>query len=238
MTTPSGNSGSRDGGVDPASVSVVIATYRRPDVLRTCLEHIMEQSTPPGEVLVVDASPDEKSEASSPVPSYVMHATTKAWARFHDRARSASPRPKATSSPSSTTMLSPTRTGWSSWPIAMRLAWAASAARHATTSREKTPKALARSVASSRTETSPGSLRLTPEKSSTSTTSSAATCRFGASPSRSAVASLPGPRGCRRYVRTSSSRSGSETLVGGWSSIPVPGCVTSGHPKREDGDST
>ena len=63
MTTPSGNSGSGDEGVDPASVSVVIATYRRPDVLRTCLEHIMEQSTAPGEVLVVDASPDEESEA-------------------------------------------------------------------------------------------------------------------------------------------------------------------------------
>jgi len=50
------------GAVAPSDVSVVVATYRRPDVLRTCLKHIESQTTRPREVLVVDASPDRLSE--------------------------------------------------------------------------------------------------------------------------------------------------------------------------------
>ncbi|MBO0980976.1 glycosyltransferase family 2 protein [Microbacterium sp. SD291] len=38
---------------------VVIATYRRPDHVRTCLEHIRRQTTTPSRVIVVDASPDD-----------------------------------------------------------------------------------------------------------------------------------------------------------------------------------
>jgi len=42
----------------PPTVSVVIATYKRPDHVRTCLEHVARQTTQPKEVLVVDSSPD------------------------------------------------------------------------------------------------------------------------------------------------------------------------------------
>ena len=38
---------------------VVVATYRRPDHVRTCLEHIRQQTVAPERVVVVDASPDE-----------------------------------------------------------------------------------------------------------------------------------------------------------------------------------
>ncbi|GAA2899727.1 glycosyltransferase family 2 protein [Microbacterium esteraromaticum] len=38
---------------------VVIATYRRPDHVRTCLQHIRLQTVEPERVVVVDASPDD-----------------------------------------------------------------------------------------------------------------------------------------------------------------------------------
>ncbi len=37
---------------------VVVATYRRPDHVRTCLEHIRAQTIPPTRIVVVDASPE------------------------------------------------------------------------------------------------------------------------------------------------------------------------------------
>ncbi len=46
---------------DHLSISVIIATIARPDVLRTCLEHVMTQDHPPEEVIVVDASADVRS---------------------------------------------------------------------------------------------------------------------------------------------------------------------------------
>lgn len=42
-------------------VSVVIITYARPDYVRTCLEHLAALQTKPREVLVVDASPDDRT---------------------------------------------------------------------------------------------------------------------------------------------------------------------------------
>lgn len=39
-------------------VLVVIATYRRPEYVRTCLEHVMRQTRGADRVVVVDASPD------------------------------------------------------------------------------------------------------------------------------------------------------------------------------------
>lgn len=38
---------------------VVVATYRRPDHVRTCLEHVMRQTVAPQRIVVVDASPDD-----------------------------------------------------------------------------------------------------------------------------------------------------------------------------------
>ena len=38
---------------------VIVATYRRPDYLRTCLQHLHSQTTVPARIVVVDASPDE-----------------------------------------------------------------------------------------------------------------------------------------------------------------------------------
>ena len=37
---------------------VVIATYRRPEYVRECLEHLQRQNVPPVRIIVVDASPD------------------------------------------------------------------------------------------------------------------------------------------------------------------------------------
>lgn len=48
-----------DDHAQPSDVSVVIATFCRPDVLRTCLEHLQRQTESPREIVVVDASPDE-----------------------------------------------------------------------------------------------------------------------------------------------------------------------------------
>ena len=41
------------------SVAVVVATYRRPAVVERCLEALEGLTTPPDELVVVDASPDE-----------------------------------------------------------------------------------------------------------------------------------------------------------------------------------
>jgi GT2 family glycosyltransferase len=47
----------------PSDVTVAICTYRRADVLRTCLEHVAALDSKPFEVIVVDASPDLESKA-------------------------------------------------------------------------------------------------------------------------------------------------------------------------------
>lgn len=43
------------------TASVVIATYRRPDHVRECLEHLRRQSVMPERIIVVDASPDTRT---------------------------------------------------------------------------------------------------------------------------------------------------------------------------------
>ncbi|UNK70147.1 glycosyltransferase family 2 protein [Microbacterium sp. H1-D42] len=45
------------------SAVVVVATYRRPDHVRKCLEHIAGQATRAARVVVVDASPDDLTRA-------------------------------------------------------------------------------------------------------------------------------------------------------------------------------
>ena len=44
------------------SAAVVVITYRRPDYVRTCLQHLEQQSLEPHEILVVDSSPDHDTE--------------------------------------------------------------------------------------------------------------------------------------------------------------------------------
>lgn len=41
------------------SAVVVVATYRRPEHVRTCLEHLQKQTVAPRRIVVVDASPDQ-----------------------------------------------------------------------------------------------------------------------------------------------------------------------------------
>ena len=41
------------------SAAVIVATYRRPAHVRTCLEHLQRQTTKPRRIVVVDASPDD-----------------------------------------------------------------------------------------------------------------------------------------------------------------------------------
>ena len=43
------------------TASVVVATYGRPDHVRTCLQHLEAQTLQPLEILVVDASPDDRT---------------------------------------------------------------------------------------------------------------------------------------------------------------------------------
>jgi GT2 family glycosyltransferase len=45
----------------PHAVSVIIPTYRRPDVLPSCLDGLERQTHPPHEVIVVDQSPDART---------------------------------------------------------------------------------------------------------------------------------------------------------------------------------
>ena len=47
--------------VPPRTASVVIATYNRPDYVRTCLEHLAVQTLRPTETVVVDATPDRRT---------------------------------------------------------------------------------------------------------------------------------------------------------------------------------
>ena len=42
---------------------MVIATYRRPEYVRTCLEHLQRQTVAPARIIVVDASPDTQTES-------------------------------------------------------------------------------------------------------------------------------------------------------------------------------
>lgn len=42
---------------------VVVATYRRPEHVRTCLRHLGAQTLPPSRIVVVDSSPDELTAA-------------------------------------------------------------------------------------------------------------------------------------------------------------------------------
>ena len=43
------------------SVSVVVVTLQRPEVLRICLQHLVSQTVPAWELVVVDASPDQET---------------------------------------------------------------------------------------------------------------------------------------------------------------------------------
>ena len=45
------------------TASVVVATYRRPDYVRTCLERLEAQTVSPQRTIVVDASPDHETRA-------------------------------------------------------------------------------------------------------------------------------------------------------------------------------
>lgn len=45
------------------SAVVVVATYRRPDYVRTCLDHLRAQTVAPKRIVVVDASPDDETRA-------------------------------------------------------------------------------------------------------------------------------------------------------------------------------
>ena len=56
----------------PQNVSVVIASWCRPDYVRSCLAHLTELTRRPDEVIVVDASPDDGTAAvpqSEPLPA-------------------------------------------------------------------------------------------------------------------------------------------------------------------------
>ncbi|WOP17214.1 glycosyltransferase [Raineyella sp. LH-20] len=46
----------------PLTTAVIIATYNRPDRVRDCLDHLARQSTAPDRVIVVDSSPDARTE--------------------------------------------------------------------------------------------------------------------------------------------------------------------------------
>jgi GT2 family glycosyltransferase len=47
----------------PRTAAVIVATYRRPDFVRECLDHLDRQTVAPDRVIVVDASPDERTRA-------------------------------------------------------------------------------------------------------------------------------------------------------------------------------
>lgn len=44
------------------TAAVLIATYNRPDHLQTCLDHLDRQTVAPAAIVVVDSSPDDRSE--------------------------------------------------------------------------------------------------------------------------------------------------------------------------------
>lgn len=47
----------------PRSAAVIVATYRRPDFVRECLDHLERQTIAPDRIIVVDASPDGRTRA-------------------------------------------------------------------------------------------------------------------------------------------------------------------------------
>jgi len=47
----------------PPTAAVIVVTYNRPDHVRTCLRHLTAQTVEPAEVVVVDASPDRRTES-------------------------------------------------------------------------------------------------------------------------------------------------------------------------------
>lgn len=47
----------------PVTAAVLIATFNRPDHLRTCLQHLAAQTTAPARMIVVDSSTDDRSVA-------------------------------------------------------------------------------------------------------------------------------------------------------------------------------
>ncbi|SFR90934.1 Glycosyltransferase, GT2 family [Microbacterium sp. cf046] len=47
----------------PRSAAVIVATYRRPDYVRECLDHLALQTVAPDRIIVVDASPDDLTRA-------------------------------------------------------------------------------------------------------------------------------------------------------------------------------
>jgi GT2 family glycosyltransferase len=53
----------RAGDAATPRVSVVIVSWCRPDHVRSCLEHLAKVTPPPHEVVVVDASPDDRTAA-------------------------------------------------------------------------------------------------------------------------------------------------------------------------------
>ena len=50
------------GAVGLPTTSAVIATYNRPELLASCITHLLDQRPPLGEVIVVDTSPDDASQ--------------------------------------------------------------------------------------------------------------------------------------------------------------------------------
>ena len=52
----------RTSGCPPLSVAVVVPTFNRPDRVRDCLTHLARQAVPPDRIVVVDSSPDARTE--------------------------------------------------------------------------------------------------------------------------------------------------------------------------------
>ena len=96
------------------TASVVIATYRRPEHVRACLEHLALQTVSPSRIIVVDASPDSHTRevVASSLESNI-DATSEESARPRHRGRSVFRTSETTSSHSSTMMPTPSPTGWS-----------------------------------------------------------------------------------------------------------------------------
>lgn len=72
----------------PQSISVVVATYNRPEHVRACLEHIEAQSRAADEVVVVDASPGVDTERIVGAFAHVRYLRNPAGAGTLSRSRS------------------------------------------------------------------------------------------------------------------------------------------------------
>ena len=46
----------------PLTVAVVVPTFNRPDRVRDCLAHLTRQTVPPDRIVVVDSSPDARTD--------------------------------------------------------------------------------------------------------------------------------------------------------------------------------